>query len=98
TVSTTASWTDTTSGWYRGSSPTIADVNSDGRREIVIGHENGLLHVINAANGHDLPGWPQQTGTAIDSTPAVGDLFRNGGRGGVVGLGSPFAEKQERGG
>ena len=68
-VSTNASWTINSSGWDRSSSPTIADVNGDGRNDIVIGHENGLLHVINAANGHDLPGWPQQTGTAIDSTP-----------------------------
>jgi FG-GAP-like repeat/FG-GAP repeat len=97
TVSTTASWTDNSSGWYRSSSPTIADVNGDGRREIVIGHENGLLHVINAANGRDLAGWPRQTGTAIDSTPAVGDLFRNGGREVVVGLGSTFVKNQQGG-
>jgi hypothetical protein len=97
TVSATPSWTATSSGWDRSSSPTIADVNGDGRRDIVIGHENGLLHVINAANGHDLPGWPQQTGTAIDSTPAVGDLFKNGSQDIVVGLGSTFVKNQQGG-
>ena len=97
TVSTTPSWTDNSSGWDRSSSPTIADVNGDGRKEIVIGHENGLLHVINAANGRDLPGWPQQTGTAIDSTPAVGDLNMNGQQEIVVGLGSTFVPNQQGG-
>ena len=38
----------TRAGWDRSSSPTIADVNGDGRNDIVIGHQNGLLHVINA--------------------------------------------------
>ncbi len=89
-MSTTPSWTDNSSGWDRSSSPTIADVNGDGRPDIVIGHEDGLLHVIDAANGRDLPGWPQQTGTAIDSTPAVGDLFNNGKQEIVVGLGSTW--------
>ncbi|MDP9332823.1 MAG: VCBS repeat-containing protein [Actinomycetota bacterium] len=97
TVSANPSWTDNSSGWDRTSSPTIADVNGDGRREIVIGHENGLLHVINGANGRDLPGWPQQAGTAIDSTPAVGDLFSNGRQEIVVGLGSTWVRNQQGG-
>ena len=97
TVSTSPSWTDNSSGWDRSSSPTVADVNGDGRPEIVIGHQNGLLHVISAANGHDLAGWPQQTGTAIDSTPAVGDLFDNGQKEVVVGLGSTWVANQQGG-
>ena len=97
TVSAKPSWTDSSSGWDRTSSPTIADVNGDGRREIVIGHQNGLLHVISAANGRDLPGWPQQTGSAIDSTPAVGDLFSNGRQEIVVGLGSTWVRNQQGG-
>ncbi|HEV7524347.1 MAG TPA: VCBS repeat-containing protein [Acidimicrobiia bacterium] len=96
-VSANPSWTVNSGGWDRSSSPTIADVNRDGRNDIVIGHENGLLHVINGANGADLAGWPRQTGTAIDSTPAVGDLLRNGGREIVVGLGSTFVPNQQGG-
>jgi hypothetical protein len=96
-VSTIASWTDNSNGWDRTSSPTIADVNGDGRNDIVIGHQNGLLHVINAANGRDLAGWPQQTGTAIDSTPAVGDLNNNGHKEIVVGLGSTWVHNQQGG-
>jgi FG-GAP-like repeat len=97
TVSTTASWTDNSSGWDRSSSPTIADVNGDGRRDIVIGHQDGLLHVIDGASGRDLPGWPQQTGTAIDSTPAVADLSNNGQQEIVVGLGSTWVANQQGG-
>jgi hypothetical protein len=97
TVSTKASWIDNSSGWDRSSSPTIVDVNGDGRREIVIGHEDGLLHVIDGATGRDLPGWPQQTGTAIDSTPAVGDLYNNGQQEIVVGLGSTWVPNQQGG-
>ena len=78
-------------------SPTIADVNGDGRPDIVIGHQDGLLHVISGATGHDLPGWPRQTGSAIDSTPAVGDLFRNGAQEIVVGLGSTWVPNQQGG-
>ncbi len=96
-VSTTPSWTDNSAGWDRSSSPTIADVNGDGRNDIVIGHQNGLLHVINAATGQDIAGWPQQTGTAIDSTPAVGDLFKSGHENVVVGLGSTWVPNQQGG-
>jgi len=48
-------------------------------------------------NGHELPGWPQQTGSAIDSTPAVGDLFGNGQEEIAVGLGSTMVPNQQGG-
>jgi hypothetical protein len=95
-ASITLQWTINSSGWDRSSSPTIADVNGDGTNEIVIGHENGELSVLNA-NGSELPGWPRQTGTAIDSTPAVGDLFKNGRKEIVVGLGSTMVPNQQGG-
>ena len=97
TVSSNAAWTDHWSGWDRSSSPTIADVNGDGKPEIVIGHQSGLLHVIDGGNGRDIAGWPQQAGAAIDSTPAVGDLFNNGHREIVVGVGSTWAPNQQGG-
>jgi hypothetical protein len=96
-VSGKPAWTDSSSGWNRSSSPTLADINGDGRRDIVIGHQNGLLHVISAGSGRDLPHWPQQAGSAIDSTPAVGDLFKNGQKQIVVGLGSTWVRNQQGG-
>ncbi len=94
-VSSTAAWSDQTSGWDRSSSPTIADINGDGTNDIVIGDQNGLLRVLDASNGQELPHWPQYAvvsgaPTAIDSTPAVGDLFKNGKKEIVVGVGSTW--------
>jgi len=92
----TLQWQHRTSGWDRSSSPTIADVNGDGTNDIVIGGEDGWLRVMHA-DGSNLTGWPQQTGTAIDSTPAVGDLFKNGQKEIVVGLGSTLVANQQGG-
>jgi hypothetical protein len=78
-------------------------VNGDGVPEVVIGHQNGWLHVLAGSTGHDIAGWPQpaivagSTPTAIDSTPAVADLFRNGGHEIVVGVGSLWAPNQQGG-
>ncbi|HWS47196.1 MAG TPA: VCBS repeat-containing protein, partial [Acidimicrobiia bacterium] len=102
-VAGSPSWTVQRSGWDRSSSPTIADVNGDGVNEIVIGHQDGLVHVINAATGQDIPHWPQpaivagSTATAVDSTPAVADLFRDGRKEIVVGVGSLWVQHQQGG-
>ncbi len=96
-VTSSPSWTLNTNGWDRSSSPTIADINGDGRKEIVIGHQDGYLRVLDGGTGRPVAHWPQQTGTAIDSTPAVGDLFNNGKREIVVGLGSTWVRNQQGG-
>jgi hypothetical protein len=102
-VSTSADWTVSTSGWNRSSSPTIADVDGDAVPEVVIGHQDGRLRVLNGATGGNLAGWPQNansTGsgaTAIDSSPAVADLFKNGQKKIVVGLGSTWRKNQHGG-
>lgn len=89
------SWTRQTGGWNRSSSPVIADINGDGVPEIVVGGEDGYLRVVDAG-GNALPHWPQPANmsgsspTAIDASPAVGDLDRNGQREIVVGVGSLF--------
>ena len=73
-------WSHTFGGWNRSSSPVIADVNGDGRNDIVHGHQDGYVRVLDAATGTNLPGWPQPNqvrpgvATAIDGSPAVGDL------------------------
>jgi hypothetical protein len=88
-------WTIQTAGWNRSSSPVIADINGDGVAEIVVGHEDGYVRIINA-DGHALPHWPRpaimsgSSPTAIDGSPAVGDLNHDGRREIVVGVGSVF--------
>jgi hypothetical protein len=95
-------WAITTNGWNRSSSPVIADVNGDGVPEVVVGHEDGYVRVVDA-DGHALPGWPRpaimagSSPTAIDGSPAIGDLNHNGGRQIVVGVGSVFQPNRNGG-
>jgi hypothetical protein len=96
-VSGSPSWSVTTSGWDRSSSPTIADVNGDGTPEIVIGHQDGWLRVLSGASGNNIAHWPQQVGAAIDSTPAVADLNKNGRKQIIVGIGSTWKPNQQGG-
>ncbi len=92
----TLQWSQQTAGWNRSSSPTIADVNGDGVNDIVIGHQDGYVRVLDAATGNNLPGWPQPAATRpgaavpVDSTPAVGDIDRDGANEVVVGAGSTW--------
>src|SRR5213079_1129371 len=71
------------------SSPTIADLNGDGRLDIVVGtgyFYTGTGNKIYAVDnqGHDLPGWPYVTDpnpanfSQVYSSPAVADLNGDG--------------------
>ncbi len=40
------------------SSPVLTDVDGDGVAEIVLGTASGVVHVLDARTGVDLPGWP----------------------------------------
>jgi FG-GAP-like repeat len=96
-------WSHTFGGWNRSSSPTIADVDGDGRNDIVHGHQDGWLRVLDAATGTNLPGWPQpnqvwaNVATAIDGSPAVADLDRDGANEIVVPGGSTWKANQPGG-
>ena len=85
------------------SSPVIADVNRDGYPDIVTVGLSGILHVLSGRNGGDLPGWPQpvqvvpgQT-VAVESSPTVADLDKNGHEEIIVGAGSIDVPGQQGG-
>ncbi len=60
------------------SSPVLADLDGDGKREILAGDHslsagNGAVHVLKY-DGSVFPGWPKYTGYWIYGPPAVGDI------------------------
>ncbi|MEM9466057.1 MAG: S-layer homology domain-containing protein [Actinomycetota bacterium] len=100
-------WALAFDGWNRSSSPLIADIDADGQNEIVVGHQDGLLRAYEA-NGTlkwSTPAVPgvnagcnaQTTATAIDSSPAIGDLDLDGTPEIVVGVGSTWVANQNGG-
>jgi hypothetical protein len=73
----TTSWSLGIGTWSQTSSPTIADVNGDGQNDVTFGADDGRVRVLNG-NGGNVPGWPQNAGTAIDSSISVADLDGDG--------------------
>jgi hypothetical protein len=96
-------WSDHLAGWDRSSSPSIGDVNGDGLPEIVVGHQDGWVRVLNPATGANIAGWPRPaivsgtSPTAIDSSPAIADLDLNGRKEIVVTAGSTWVAHQQGG-
>jgi len=72
------SWVHCVTGAIAQSSPTVADW--DGETIVAVGTEDGELHVLDAASGAELPGWPQRLAAppgapvAIESTPTIAFL------------------------
>lgn len=64
-----------TAGSYHGSSPAVADVDGDGRREIAITSWDGKLNLFNS-QGQPLAGFPVATGAQSGErcSPALADL------------------------
>jgi hypothetical protein len=58
------------------SSPTLADLDNDGRVEIILGDDAGFLHVF-TLDGSELPGFPRLAGDRIEASPAVVDFDGN---------------------
>ncbi|MEZ5238449.1 MAG: hypothetical protein R2716_05710 [Microthrixaceae bacterium] len=66
--------------------PAVADVDGDGRDEIVAGHGVQMLDAVGTRRGaggagagaHVPAGWPKLTGGWVIGTPAVGDWDGNG--------------------
>jgi hypothetical protein len=53
--------------------PAIADVDADGRAEVIAGTSGLLLHAFRE-DGSEPEGWPKQTGGWLFAAPAVGDV------------------------
>lgn len=67
------------------SSPAVADLNRDGRQDIVFGSGTNWadpagwrVHAITARTAGRLPGWPVATNGRVFGSPALGDLDGNG--------------------
>jgi len=71
------------------SSPAVGDLDGDGDPEIVVGSEDGNVyawhHDATPVTYGGAPGWPRSTGASVYSSPAVGDLDRDGDLEVVVG-------------
>ena len=87
-------------GW---SSPALADINGDGRLEVIVGtdspmwdgggqppYDNATLWVIKG-DSTNLPGWPVRIPQIVQSSPAVGDINGDGRPEIVVGTGIGIA-------
>jgi hypothetical protein len=59
------------------SSPTIADVDVDGRNEVIFGGFDRRLHVLND-EGSDIGPWPLPVDDTVWSSSAVGDIDGDG--------------------
>jgi outer membrane protein assembly factor BamB len=57
-------------------SPTLADVDADGAREVVLGAEDGWIYALRLEDGSEV--WRQRCGEAIRATAAVGDVDGDG--------------------
>jgi len=55
------------------SSPALADIDGDGKKEAVFGTNKGNIHAI-SQDGTDIPGFPISLNDIIRSSPAIGDL------------------------
>lgn len=59
------------------STPAVADINKDGKLEVIIGTSMGFLYVLDAETGKSLEGWPIQMGD-IQGHVAVADIDQDG--------------------
>ncbi len=80
------------------SSPAMGDIDGDGSLEIVVGSGEGIAgtggYVVYAWHGNGVPlsGWPRPVAANVRSSPALGDLDRDGIPDVVIGCGTEKSE------
>jgi hypothetical protein len=60
------------------SSPVVTDLYGNGHKEVIVNTFDFRLHVLDAATGHEMPGFPPYLYDTSWSTPAVADLYGDG--------------------
>ncbi|EPS71130.1 hypothetical protein M569_03629, partial [Genlisea aurea] len=61
-------------------SPLIADINSDGKLEVVVPSFVHYLEVLEGSDGDKLPGWPAFHQSTVHSSPLLHDIDKDGVR------------------
>ncbi|EYU41833.1 hypothetical protein MIMGU_mgv1a001719mg [Erythranthe guttata] len=61
-------------------SPLIADINSDGKLEVVVPSFVHYLEVLEGTDGDKLPGWPAFHQSTVHSSPLLYDIDKDGVR------------------
>ena len=64
-------------GWTLLTAPIVADVDGDGRSEVVEGSSGNVLHAFRE-DGTEPAGWPKQTEGWLLAAPAAGDVDGDG--------------------
>ena len=73
------------------SSPAIADLDGDGKVEVIVGGLDENIYVVNGATGLDKPGWPVWNKDTVFSSPAIFDLDGDGKLDVIIGGDAAFA-------
>ncbi|MFN8588931.1 MAG: C25 family cysteine peptidase [Candidatus Eisenbacteria bacterium] len=60
------------------SSPIVADINGDGRNDMIVGDEYGLLSAFSGLNGTMMAGFPIQLAGEVRGAPAAADIDNDG--------------------
>ena len=75
TPTPTLEWKYFTAGHISYSSPTVADVDGDGKNETIVGANDYKVHCLNGSGAEK---WNYKTMAMIQCNPAVGDLNGDG--------------------
>ncbi len=64
--------------WWQVQAPALADLDGDGRDEILVGTQDSTFYVLDGTTGADEPGWPRPLGSFAGGGVAVGDIDGDG--------------------